>query len=257
DRFQQRAGGVAGRARALRRGAGGEARRPPLRARRASVRGGAPAGRGEPGPGPRAGRDRARGGQSLRAPREGRRRLPGRVRSGERPRGLAGGRRGGRPGRGRERPHPAPVLLDRLADRRADRRDPGARGQRREGQRDGARGDQPAPPDLRRVRGAAAGAGRDPRAHGGRGGGGAGAAPRAGRAGAGEGGGGMSISASFIRRPVATTLVMLAVLLFGAVAYRSLPVSDLPNVDLPTLLVSASLPGASPETMASSVATPL
>src|SRR5206468_435311 len=83
------------------------------------------------------------------------------------------------------------------------------------------------------------------------------AAPRPGRAGAGEGGGGMSISASFIRRPVATTLVMLAVLLFGAVAYRSLPVSDLPNVDLPTLLVSASLPGASPETMASSVATPL
>src|SRR5690348_2179675 len=67
----------------------------------------------------------------------------------------------------------------------------------------------------------------------------------------------MSISAPFIRRPVATTLVMLAVLLFGAVAYRSLPVSDLPNVDLPTILVSASLPGASPETMASSVATPL
>jgi len=67
----------------------------------------------------------------------------------------------------------------------------------------------------------------------------------------------MSISASFIRRPVATTLVMLAVLLFGMVAYRSLPVSDLPNVDLPTLLVTASLPGASPETMASSVATPL
>ena len=67
----------------------------------------------------------------------------------------------------------------------------------------------------------------------------------------------MSISAPFIRRPVATTLVMLAVLLFGAVAYRSLPVSDLPNVDLPTLLVTASLPGASPETMASSVATPL
>ncbi len=67
----------------------------------------------------------------------------------------------------------------------------------------------------------------------------------------------MSISAPFIRRPVATTLVMLAVLLFGVVAYRSLPVSDLPNVDLPTLLVTASLPGASPETMASSVATPL
>ncbi|HJQ84245.1 MAG TPA: efflux RND transporter permease subunit, partial [Candidatus Binatia bacterium] len=67
----------------------------------------------------------------------------------------------------------------------------------------------------------------------------------------------MNVSAVFIRRPVATTLVMLAILLFGAFAYRTLPVSDLPNVDLPTLLVTASLPGANPETMASSVATPL
>jgi HAE1 family hydrophobic/amphiphilic exporter-1 len=67
----------------------------------------------------------------------------------------------------------------------------------------------------------------------------------------------MSISGPFIRRPVATTLVMSAILLFGTVAYRSLPVSDLPNVDLPTLLVNASLPGADPETMASAVATPL
>src|SRR5438094_6452672 len=54
-----------------------------------------------------------------------------------------------------------------------------------------------------------------------------------------------------------TTLVMLGILLFGLMGYRSLPVSDLPNVDFPTLQVSASLPGASPETMASSVATPL
>jgi HAE1 family hydrophobic/amphiphilic exporter-1 len=61
----------------------------------------------------------------------------------------------------------------------------------------------------------------------------------------------------FIRRPVATTLVMLAILLAGAAGYRLLPVSDLPNVDFPTILVSAALPGASPETMASSVATPL
>ena len=67
----------------------------------------------------------------------------------------------------------------------------------------------------------------------------------------------MNLSAPFIRRPVATTLVMLAILLFGVVAYRSLPVSDLPNVDLPTLVVTGSLPGASPETMAASVATPL
>ena len=67
----------------------------------------------------------------------------------------------------------------------------------------------------------------------------------------------MNISDTFIRRPIATSLLMLAIGLFGMVAYRSLPVSDLPNVDFPTLLVTANLPGASPETMASSVATPL
>jgi hydrophobic/amphiphilic exporter-1 (mainly G- bacteria), HAE1 family len=67
----------------------------------------------------------------------------------------------------------------------------------------------------------------------------------------------VNISETFIRRPVATTLLMLAIAFFGMVAYRSLPVSDLPNVDLPTLLVTASLPGASPDTMASAVATPL
>ena len=67
----------------------------------------------------------------------------------------------------------------------------------------------------------------------------------------------MSPSALFIRRPVATTLVMVAILAFGATAYRTLPVSDLPNVDFPTLQVQAALPGASPETMAASVATPL
>ncbi len=67
----------------------------------------------------------------------------------------------------------------------------------------------------------------------------------------------MQIAENFIRRPVATTLVMLAIALFGIVAYRMLPVSDLPNVDFPTLLVTASLPGGSPETMASAVATPL
>jgi hydrophobic/amphiphilic exporter-1 (mainly G- bacteria), HAE1 family len=67
----------------------------------------------------------------------------------------------------------------------------------------------------------------------------------------------MNIPAVFIRRPVATTLVMFGILLFGLVGYRMLPVSDLPSVDYPTINVSASLPGASPETMASSVATPL
>jgi HAE1 family hydrophobic/amphiphilic exporter-1 len=64
-------------------------------------------------------------------------------------------------------------------------------------------------------------------------------------------------SALFIRRPVATTLLQLAIVIFGVVGYRSLPVSDLPAVDFPTLQVSANLPGANPETMASAVATPL
>jgi HAE1 family hydrophobic/amphiphilic exporter-1 len=61
----------------------------------------------------------------------------------------------------------------------------------------------------------------------------------------------------FIRRPVLTTLLMAAVLIFGVMAYGNLPVNDLPNVDFPTIQVSAQLPGASPETMASAVATPL
>ncbi|HVZ48605.1 MAG TPA: efflux RND transporter permease subunit, partial [Gemmatimonadaceae bacterium] len=67
----------------------------------------------------------------------------------------------------------------------------------------------------------------------------------------------MNITGLFIKRPVMTTLVMAAILVFGALAYRQLPVSDLPTVDFPTIQVSASLPGASPETMASAVATPL
>jgi HAE1 family hydrophobic/amphiphilic exporter-1 len=67
----------------------------------------------------------------------------------------------------------------------------------------------------------------------------------------------MSPSEPFIRRPVMTTLVMAGILLFGIAAYRLLPVSDLPAVDFPTIQVSARLPGASPATMASSVATPL
>jgi HAE1 family hydrophobic/amphiphilic exporter-1 len=67
----------------------------------------------------------------------------------------------------------------------------------------------------------------------------------------------VNISQLFIRRPVTTTLVMLAILAFGWAAHGQLPVSDLPNVDFPTLQVTAALPGASPETMAASVATPL
>jgi HAE1 family hydrophobic/amphiphilic exporter-1 len=67
----------------------------------------------------------------------------------------------------------------------------------------------------------------------------------------------MNLAEIFIRRPIMTTLIMIAFLVFGIMAYRSLPVSDLPNVDFPTISVSASLPGASPETMASAVATPL
>src|SRR5437588_5566917 len=67
----------------------------------------------------------------------------------------------------------------------------------------------------------------------------------------------MSVAEIFIKRPVMTTLIMLAILMFGIMAYRSLPVSDLPNVDFPTIQVSVSLPGATPDTMASSVAMPL
>ncbi len=67
----------------------------------------------------------------------------------------------------------------------------------------------------------------------------------------------MNISAPFIKRSVATSLLSAALLLTGAVAYRFLPVAPLPQVEFPTIQVSAALPGASPETMASSVATPL
>src|SRR5215831_5659846 len=83
---------------------------------------------------------------------------------------------------------------------------------------------------------------------------------RSGRAGALSHGGRlkpMNISQTFIERPIATSLLMAAIALFGGVAYRSLAVSDLPNVDFPTLLVTASLPGSNPDTMASAVATPL
>ncbi|WP_164440586.1 efflux RND transporter permease subunit, partial [Pseudomonas viridiflava] len=67
----------------------------------------------------------------------------------------------------------------------------------------------------------------------------------------------MNLSAPFIRRPVATVLLSLAIMLLGAVSFRLLPVAPLPNMDFPVIVVSASLPGASPEIMASSVATPL
>ena len=64
------------------------------------------------------------------------------------------------------------------------------------------------------------------------------------------------MTALFIRRPVMTALVMIGILFFGTVAYRRLPVSDLPSVDFPTISVNANLAGASPETMAAAVATP-
>ena len=67
----------------------------------------------------------------------------------------------------------------------------------------------------------------------------------------------MNITGLFIRRPVTTALIMLAILAFGLFGYRDLAVSDLPNVDFPTIQVSAGLSGASPDTMASAVATPL
>ena len=67
----------------------------------------------------------------------------------------------------------------------------------------------------------------------------------------------MNISAPFIRYPIATSLLMAGILFVGLVAYPQLPVAPLPQVDFPTIQVSASLPGASPETMATSVAQPL
>src|SRR6186997_2488553 len=67
----------------------------------------------------------------------------------------------------------------------------------------------------------------------------------------------MNIIEPFVRRPVATTLLTIGLALAGAVAFRLLPVSPLPQVDFPTVSVSASLPGASPEVMAATVATPL
>ena len=67
----------------------------------------------------------------------------------------------------------------------------------------------------------------------------------------------MNLSRIFIERPVMTALISFAILLFGAIAFRELPVAALPSVDYPTIQVAAALPGASPETMASTVATPL
>ena len=67
----------------------------------------------------------------------------------------------------------------------------------------------------------------------------------------------MSLSTPFIHRPIATTLLTLGLALVGAVSYFLLPVAPLPQVDYPTISVSASLPGASPDTMAATVATPL
>jgi HAE1 family hydrophobic/amphiphilic exporter-1 len=67
----------------------------------------------------------------------------------------------------------------------------------------------------------------------------------------------VNISENFIRRPIATSLIMAGIAMFGIIAYRALSVSDLPQVDYPTITVSASLPGANPDTMASAVATPL
>src|SRR5438552_18283467 len=67
----------------------------------------------------------------------------------------------------------------------------------------------------------------------------------------------MNVSEIFIRKPIATSLLMLAIAVFGILSYNALAVNDLPNVDFPTLSVSANLPGADPETMASAVATPL
>ena len=65
------------------------------------------------------------------------------------------------------------------------------------------------------------------------------------------------ISAPFIRRPVATAMLMIALLLIGIICYRALPIASLPEIPQPTIQVTADMPGADPQTMASSVATPL
>lgn len=67
----------------------------------------------------------------------------------------------------------------------------------------------------------------------------------------------MNLSEIWIRRPVMTVLVMISILFFGIISYRQLPINSLPSVDYPTIQVNAQLPGASPETMASTVASPL
>ena len=67
----------------------------------------------------------------------------------------------------------------------------------------------------------------------------------------------MSLSSPFVRRPVGTTLMTIALVIAGVISFRLLPVAPLPQVDFPTISVVAGLPGASPETMASAVATPL
>ena len=67
----------------------------------------------------------------------------------------------------------------------------------------------------------------------------------------------MNFAETFIRRPVATTLLVLTILIFGVMGYLRLPVADLPTIDYPIIQVNANLPGANPDTMASSVATPL
>src|ERR671917_829053 len=67
----------------------------------------------------------------------------------------------------------------------------------------------------------------------------------------------MNLSEACIRRPVMTTLITAALIVFGAFAYRLLPVSALPRVDFPTISITATLPGANPETMAASVASPI
>src|SRR6201999_1029293 len=70
-------------------------------------------------------------------------------------------------------------------------------------------------------------------------------------------GDGMNLSAPFVRRPIGTVLMTIGLALAGIAAYFNLPISPLPQIDVPTIAVSASLPGASPDTMAASVATPL
>src|SRR5260221_144118 len=250
DRQRARAGGRAARQDRVPRGSGRQARRGPRRDRSAAVPD--PAASGPGGARARRGaapRRRAR-------PREvssGRHEAAHPAAAGRRPardRRAAAGPPPGRRGADRERPPAARLRAHQVAHRRRHRRAPGRSGQHRPRRRRDRHRRRHRARSHRRALHAPRGR---PAAH--RRGAAGGSARRRGvvarrRA-------PMSISAPFIKRPVGTALLMVGVLIGGIVGYRQLPVSALPQVDYPTIVVSTLLPGASADTMVSAVTTPL